>query len=89
MKYTINYNTGAGNETYDTNEMMSLRALADEGAAYTQQPITIEDENGSVICYRTWYDVKYDADDDSAAEDPIEFGMFGHYGDWQGDDCLD
>jgi len=91
MEYTINYNTGAGNETIETNDMMSLRAMADEGANYTQQPITIEgtfDDDGSVniICTRFWYNTLDGIND---CDDPIQFGNFGFYGDWQGDDWLD
>jgi|GEM_PF-2417060 hypothetical protein len=90
MKYTINYNTGAGNETVETNDMMSLRALADEGATYTQQPITIEgkfdDGSTNIICTRQWVGCLNGIEN---CEDPIRFGDYGYYSDWQGDDWLD
>ena len=50
MKYYINYNTGAGNEWADTLE--AAKELADDGAAYTQRPIIIEDEPGNEITRR-------------------------------------
>ena len=61
MKYYINYNTGAGNKWADTLE--AAKELADDGAAYTQRPIIIEDE--------------------APEENPICFGKFGYFGDWQ------
>ena len=46
--YHINFHTGAGNldgiKTVD-----EAKRLADEGAQYTQAPITIEDEGGNEI----------------------------------------
>lgn len=76
--YYINYQTGAGNDTADTLE--EAKRIADEGAAYTQQPIVIEDEDGNEVSRRSWYGVKYNADDDCV--DPILFGSFGFYSDW-------
>ena len=78
-RYYVNYNTGAGNEWADTLE--AAKALADEGAAYTQVPIVIEDEDGNVVARRPWWGVAYDADED-ADEAPICFGDFGYFGDW-------
>lgn len=79
MEYTINYHTGAGNETIESDDLEAVKAQADEGAAYTQQPITIEDENGKEVARRTWYGTEISEGD---AEDPIEFGSSGFYGDW-------
>lgn len=77
--YTINYHTGTGNEHADTLD--EAKRIADEGAAYTQQPITIEDEDGNEITRRPWWSVAYD--EDAAAEfDPIHIGDYGYYGDW-------
>ena len=70
--------------------MTSLRALADEGATYTQQPITIEraDADGEMmeICQRPWIGC---LDGLAEQDDPIQFGTFGYYADWIGDDWLD
>lgn len=79
MEYTINYNTGAGNETIESEDLEAVKAQADEGAAYTQQPITIEDENGNEVARRSWNGVEFEEGD---AEDPIRFGSSGFYGDW-------
>ena len=80
MKYYINYNTVAGDEWADTLE--AAKELADDGAAYTQQPITIEDEDGNEITRRPWWGVAYD-EDEAPEESPICFGDFGYFGDWQ------
>lgn len=79
MKYLVNFHTGAGNEYFDSLE--EAKAFADEAVAYTEQPISIEDEDGCEIIHRSWYGVEYNEDDDM--EDPICFGSDGFYGDWE------
>ena len=77
--YYIDYNTGAGNEWAETLE--DAKALADDGAAYTQESIVIKDEDGKEITRRDWYGTGYDPDVDYC-EDPICFGSFGFFADW-------
>jgi hypothetical protein len=79
MEYTINYHTGAGNETIESENLEAVKSQADEGAAYTQQDISIEDENGKEVARRAWNGVEFEEGD---AEDPIKFGSSGFYGDW-------
>lgn len=79
MAYKINYNTGAGDEQ-DFPSIGEAQAAADEGAAYTQQPIVIEDEDGNEVARRAWWGVLDGIED---ASDPIQFGTSGYYGDWQ------
>lgn len=79
MEYTINYHTVAGNETIEAEDLEAVKSQADEGAAYTQQEITIEDEDGKEIARREWCGVEFK---DGDAGDPIKFGTFGFYGDW-------
>lgn len=82
-KYYINYNTGAGNE-WITGTLEDAQRAADDGAAYTQQPITIEDEHDNEVARRPWWGVAYDPDvDDSAENEIISFGSFGYFGAWQ------
>jgi hypothetical protein len=82
MEYYINYNTGAGDETISGTLKDAMKA-ADEGAAYTQVDITIEDNNGNVIAVRSWWGTAYDPDEADYSEDEaICFGSFGHYGAW-------
>lgn len=83
-KYYIDYNTGAGNEYAETLE--EAKALADEGACYTQESIYIyevdeEKETKELVSLRNWNGVAYDEDEDSA-ENPICFGDFGYFDDW-------
>ncbi len=80
-RYHICYHTGAGDDYADTlDEAMKI---ADEGAAYTQQDISIEDENGEEVARRRWCGVEYDEDnEDTYCEDPICFGSYGYYFDW-------
>ena len=78
LNYLVNFHTGAGNFTADTLEEAMVRA--DEAAAYTQQDISIDDDNGTPIAIRRWYGVAYDPV--LPEENPIDFGDFGFYADW-------
>lgn len=82
MKYSINGNTGAGNYTIIADDLETAQRSADEGACYTQQPVTIHDaETMEVICYRRWWSTAYAPEIDDCIN-PIEFGSFGFYDDW-------
>lgn len=76
--YTINYNTGI---TARANTIEEAKRIADAEAAYTQEPITIEDESGDEIARRHWWGVEYD-ENVAPCEDPICFGNYGYYDDW-------
>jgi hypothetical protein len=76
--YTINYHTGAGNLEIDS-DLQDAMSVADEGATYTQQPITIEDEDGNEVARREWYGVTTGIEDQ---QNPIQFGTYGFYADW-------
>ena len=80
MKYTINYNTGAGNETIEADDIGTVQGIADVCAAYTQQPITIEDMRGNIISRREW--CQGNAVDLADYSDPISYGDFGFFADW-------
>lgn len=75
----VNYHTGSGDETAET--LAEAMAIADDGACYTQQKITIEDEAGNTVACRYWYGVQ--ADPEEIEDDEIiDFGSFGYYGPW-------
>ena len=76
--YTVNYHTGAGNGTAETLD--DAKKVADNGACYTQESITIEDENGQTVSMRHWWDCM---DGIEGMENPIRFGAYGYYGDWE------
>lgn len=78
--YYINYHTGVEDDTAETIEQ--AMQIADDAACYTQQKITIEDGNGNVVMTRPWWGVEYDPNEDDC-ENPICFGSYGYYGDWQ------
>ena len=80
MKYYIDYCTGAGNETVEGTLRQAMK-IADNGAAYTQQDIAIRDEEGYTIAVRRWVGV--DFANGYEAENPIIFGSFGFYDDWE------
>lgn len=83
MTYHIKYHTGGGDSSVETDDISVAQEAADAGASYTQQPITIEDDGGEVVCRREWWGVRY-SPDEGEADDPILFGAAaGHYGDWQ------
>lgn len=80
MAYRINYNNGV---IHDLSSVTLYRAkeIADEEASYTQCSITIEDMQGNTITRRVWCPI-----DDGGQEDcydPIMFGEYGYYTDWQ------
>ena len=77
--YYINYHTGVEDDTAETIEQ--AMQIADDAACYTQQKITIEDENGNAVMTRYWCGVEYDPDEHDC-EDPICFGSYGFYRDW-------
>lgn len=77
MTYTINYHTGAGNFEFN-GDLEGAMVSADEGAAYTQQPIIIEDANGEEVARRDWYGVT----PENEGDDIIQFGDYGYYGEW-------
>lgn len=79
--YKIDYNTGAGNRSI-SGTLEQAMALADEYAAYTQRDITIKDEAGHMVARRSWWGEVFDPDITEDI-DPIEFGDFGHYSDWE------
>lgn len=80
--YNINYHTGAGDETI-AGTLESAMSAADNGAAYTQQDITISDERGQEVARRRWWGVEYDPDEsDESWDDIISFGAFGYFGAW-------
>lgn len=80
-KYYIDYGTGAGNEWAPTVE--AAKKIADNGAAYTQRAIVIEDESGQEIARRQWWGVRYDpGETDEKETDIIDFGDFGYFGAW-------
>lgn len=81
--YYIDYHTGAGNEYAKTLE--EAMSIADKGAEYTQQDISIIDENGIRVAHRCWVGVAYD-DDEYYCEHPIQFGTYGFYDDWDDDE---
>ncbi len=78
MSYTINYHTGAGNFEVE-GDLDDAKTQADDGATYTQQPITIE-QDGNVIARRSWWGVEPEEDGDI-----IRFGSYGYYGEWEED----
>ena len=80
MRYYINYHTGTGNEWANTLE--EAKILADNEASYTQKDIIIEDEFGNEVLRRPWWGTQYSGENEEE-ENPILFGSFGYYGDWQ------
>ncbi len=83
----MNYKTVCNGITnqLDATDLASAMAEADKAASYCQESITLieVDESGSETEYvRKWWNVKFDNNEDDS-ENPIEFGDFGYYADWQ------
>lgn len=77
MKYYVNYGTGAGNE-YVEGTLEEAMKVAEDGLAYTQQSVSIEDEDGKAVAQLPWYGVAPEEDDVVTCQ----FGDFGFYGEW-------
>jgi len=76
-KFTLNYHTGAGNTEHDTID----EAMEAVNPTYTQESITIDDEDGNEVLCLEWCSLKWDGDGDE--EEPhTDFGDFGYYGQW-------
>jgi hypothetical protein len=80
--YRVDFNTGAGNET-GFESIEDAKQYADEGAEYTQESICVYDEDtDKLVAKRTWVGLLLE-DDLGLVEDPICFGDFGYYDDWE------
>lgn len=81
--WTINYGTGAGNKTIE-GTLDDAKALADEGACYTQTSITIYDGE-TPVATRKWYGLDFEqcrGDYDTEDPDVITIGSSGFYDEW-------
>ena len=76
--FNINYHTGVGNQ-YGIATLEEAMTIADEGACYTQENITIE-RDGKVVATRAW--VSLDPNEDEDIQSIISFGSYGHYSEW-------
>ena len=81
QQYYINYGTGAGN-FHIVGTLEQAQEAADESAAYTQSNIYIQDSEGNDIVTRHWWGC-INNNDIEDCDNPIQFGKFGYYGDWQ------
>ena len=80
--YRVDYNTGEGNG-YGIESIEDAKQYADEGAEYTQEKICIYDEDtDELVSVRQWVGLPLD-DGLGLVEDPICFGDFGYYDDWE------
>lgn len=70
----------------DLDNYGSLREfleIVDDWIGYSQASVTVEDaESEELIAMRQWWECPYDAEK-APEENPVEFGEYGHYGDWQ------
>lgn len=80
-KYFVKSGYWEDSEIY--NNIEDAKKGADELISYNQEDVIIYNEKNEEVCRRTWYGgVEYDKDENDE-EDPILFGDFGFYGDWQ------
>lgn len=87
--YQINYHTGAGNLLLKNVSLKEAMDKADEGISFTQQNVTIIDNDTGYICAeRKWVGARYDVDifskpiEDWYEEEIIQFGNEGYYEPW-------
>lgn len=75
-KFTINYHTGVIEEV-EVEDLAEAKAIAEEGMAYTQENVTIE-QDGEVITTSYWCPVPAEDEDEVL----FDFGDFGFYQPW-------
>ena len=84
----MNYKTVCNGITNYLNatDLESAMAEADNAASYCQENITLietDDEGKEITEYiRKWWNVPFDKKEDESLN-PIEFGDFGYYSDWE------
>lgn len=76
-KFIINYHTGVKNEV-EAADLEEAKAIAQEGIAYTQENVSIEDEEGTTLAVARWYGISPEEHDDV-----LEVVGNGFYADWQ------
>lgn len=64
----------------DSHTVLDAMAEVDERIGYSQCSITIEDRDGNVLACREWNATLEGIEEN---EDPIQFGDFGYFSDWQ------
>lgn len=80
--YRVDFNTGAGNET-GFEYVEDAKRYADKHASYTQCNICIyDDDTDKLVSIRHWMGLPLE-DDLGIVENPICFGSFGYYDDWE------
>jgi hypothetical protein len=80
--YRVYFNTGAGNAT-GFESVEDAKRYADVVASYTQEKICIYDEDtDELVSVRQWVGLPLD-NDLGLTEDPICFGNFSYYDDWE------
>lgn len=82
MKFYVEYETGAGNFTVETENLDEVMEKADYEAAYTQRNIVIYSEDKDVWM-RFWSSIPWDEDSGFEYNEIIDFGKFGYYTPWE------
>ena len=62
--------------------LRDAQIMADEAICYNQKDAKIYDESDWLIALRRWNGVEYD-EKNNPCENPICFGSFGYYSDWE------
>jgi hypothetical protein len=70
---------GNWNEEVEATDLEQAMNLADKEISYNQESMGIY-ENGELVAFRRWNSTN---DGIEECENPIEYGEFGYYGDWE------
>jgi len=76
-KYSVNYQTGAGNFT-KIADLDKVMAAAVEGIGFTQESVIITDEDSKEVARLPWYGCKAEVDDVVT----VDYGDNGFYSEW-------
>lgn len=79
---------GTMQEAYEASSLDDVKKYVDDNAGYTQESITICDEDGNEIARRQWWNNEFDPDlyEDGEEADVITYGSYGYYDVWQEND---
>lgn len=79
-QYAINYHTGAAPTVGQFPDLAAAKAAALDAAGYTQQNITIYDQDGQQVAQAVW--IGNDADQVEPEIVLVRFGTSGYYQLW-------
>ena len=77
---TYKLQSGSWDNSIQAEDLAGAQAQADKHIGYNQESMLILDSNGDELSRRSWWGCTDGIED---CNNPIRYGDFGFYGDWQ------